>query len=161
MKKVSQVIFAGVMLGAIILPLQAQAEDAKIFPAALCREIGSDNSITYNSAGQVYNARLQAKHVVCPITRDTVKKKWNWIKVRVRDRHYSKNVSCRAYSRNIDGAGGWSRGASSAGSATGFQTLVLSAPGGQYNWGVYHVNCTLPGKYSSYQSGMAAIQLNE
>jgi hypothetical protein len=118
----------------------ARAQDAKTFPGALCQASGSSQGLYY-SWSEIANRTASAKSAVCPIVRDNVTQPWQLLAVRVRDRHDTQNITCVAYSRDLDGTTVWSQSQSTVGE--GFQTLTFNVPT-ESDWGTYTLVCQLP-----------------
>lgn len=132
------------ILAALVLSLggtsDAKAQDAKSFPGTFCQATGSVQDVYYSNS-EVANRTVASQSVVCPIVRDNVLQPWQWLAVRVRDRHVGQDVTCVAYSLNLDGNTVWSQTRSSAG--VGFDTLFFNVPL-EANYGTYTLVCQLP-----------------
>jgi hypothetical protein len=133
----------GVLAAVVLCPggtSGAEAQDAKTFPGSTCQASGSSQNLYYSSS-LLANRTASTQSAVCPIVRDNVTQPWQRLAVRVRDRHDTQNVTCMAYSRDLDGTTVWSQGQSAAGE--GFQTLTFNIPT-ESDWGTYTLVCQLP-----------------
>ena len=79
----------------------AEAQDAKTFPGSLCQASGSSQNLYYSSS-VLANRTASTQSAVCPIVRDNVTQPWQRLAVRVRDRHDTQNITCVAYSRDLE-----------------------------------------------------------
>lgn len=135
-------LLASVSQAAIVFPVGGSVQ-----PGANCRVIGTNqNALYYDSNGRVSNLTAQAVSVICPITRQNINDGWKNIKVVVADRHTSQNISCQAFSSQVDGAG-YSLTQTSVQYSPEwyqFETLTFGAPTFVRAAGTYYLTCTLP-----------------
>jgi hypothetical protein len=125
--------------------------DTKVFPATMCRQIGSTSTVYYDGHGRVLNPSTTASvTVICPIVRDASHDKWASVHVVVADRNPNENVTCTAHSNQTDGLG-WSSGPTDP-LPSGFsdlnwwasQILTFGPQTEERDDGTYFVSCTLP-----------------
>jgi hypothetical protein len=148
--------------------------DTKVFPATMCRQIGSTNTVYYDGHGRLLNpSTTAAVTVICPIVRDASRDKWASVHVVVADRNPNANVTCAARSNQTDGLG-WSSGPTNP-LPTGFydlnawasQTLTFGPQADERDDGTYFVSCTLPPRYylgistTAYDSGIYSYRIRE
>jgi hypothetical protein len=147
--------------------------DTKVFPATMCRQIGSTSSVYYDGHGRLLNPSTTAVTVVCAIVRDASRDKWASVHVVVADRNPNANVTCAARSNQTDGLG-WSSEPTNplpAGfydlNAWAFQTLTFGPQADERDDGTYFVSCTLPPRYYlgistiAYDSGLYSYRVRE
>lgn len=132
------------LLAAFVLYLGAtsgaEAQDAKTFPGVQCQASGSSQDLYYGTS-EIANRTTATKSAVCPIVRDNITLPWQRLAVRVRDRHDVQNITCVAYSQDLDGTTVWTQSRSTVGE--GFQTLTFNIPT-ESDWGTYTLVCQLP-----------------
>ena len=137
--------------------LSAEAADQKTFPGSMCQAYGSSQSMYYSNSA-IANRTAATRSVVCPIVRDNVTQPWQRLAVRVRDRHNTQNITCIAYSHNLDGTVVWSQARNTVGQ--GFQTLWFNVPV-ESNWGTYSLVCQLPPMQANVPSYLSTYLIQE
>jgi hypothetical protein len=135
----------------------ALAQDAKTFPGTFCQASGSSQDMYYSNS-EIANRTAATQSVICPIVRDNVAQPWQWLAVRVRDRHATQDITCVAYSQNLDGTTVWSQSRSSAGE--GFATLFFNVPLEQ-SFGTYTLLCQLPPMEANVPSYISTYAIQE
>jgi hypothetical protein len=135
----------------------AGAQDGKTFPGALCQASGSSQSLYYSNSA-IANRTAATRSAVCPIVRDNVTQPWQRLAVRVRDRHDTQNITCVAYSKNLDGTTVWSQNRNTVGE--GFQTLTFNVPA-ESDWGAYTLLCQLPPMQNNLPSYISTYFIQE
>jgi hypothetical protein len=114
------------------------------FPGSSCQASGSPQDLYYSGVS-VTNRGDSTRSAVCPLVRSNPLAGWSQIRVVVRDRHSTQNITCVAQARDPGGnaGSGWSQTRSSAGE--GNQILVFGPPGVAVpNGGPYVVVCSIP-----------------
>lgn len=120
----------------------AEAQQVQTFPGSSCQASGSAQDLYYSGVA-VANRGSNTRSAVCPIVRSKPAQGWSRIRVHVRDRHSTLNVTCVAQARALDGTAAWSETKSTAGE--GDQVLLFPAPGAAVpNYGPYTVICSIP-----------------
>jgi hypothetical protein len=145
--------------------------DAKVFPGAKCRQLGTSSTVRYDNNGRVLNpSTTSLVTVICPIVRDASTERWLAIDVVVGDRSSQNDVSCTAISAQKDGLyGGFNPETQKS---IGFnpewwkvQTLHFGSQSQERDYGTYFLSCTIPPRYSdatgSYESGIYSYSLHE
>ncbi|WP_437607346.1 hypothetical protein WMF20_42025 [Sorangium sp. So ce834] len=160
----SRTVFSTSMLGLLALASSlAHAADSKVFPATFCRQAGSSSAVSYDINGRVHNPTASTQTVICPIVRDVTDSKWNQLTVVVADRHYSENVSCRAWSAQTDGLG-WYQQTNTTGSFPDWwsaQELTFGTQPTERHDGTYYLECSIPPRYSGLDSGVLSYRITE
>ncbi len=134
----------------------------KVFPGTLCRQVGTNSLLDYDSRGRVFNPTDRKLSVICPIVRDTVLKQFGSVQVVVADRSENDDISCEAFSAQTDGLG-WSTSGKSIGYNPEWyqsQTISLRAPREERDFGSFYLVCTLPAKYLNKTSGILTYRLD-
>jgi hypothetical protein len=135
----------------------AEAVDQKTFPGAQCQASGSSQDLYYGNS-EIANRTAATQSAVCPIVRDNVTQPWQRLAVRVRDRHDTQNITCVAYSQDLDGSTVWSQNRSTVGE--GFQTLTFNVPV-ESDWGTYTLLCQLPPMQNNQPSYISTYLIQE
>jgi hypothetical protein len=121
---------------------RAEAQDFQTFPGSTCQASGSAQNLYYSGV-TVANRTNVASSAVCPIVRTNPTDPWLLIRVYVRDRHSTMNVTCVAEARTLTGTLSWSQTRSSVGE--GEQILAFGVPGvDPADFGPYVVVCSIP-----------------
>jgi hypothetical protein len=135
----------GAFLALAFLVVGAARADAQAFqtyPGSNCQASGSAQDLYY-SANTVANRNNATSSAVCPIARTNPTDPWLLIRVFVRDRHSTANITCVAEARSLTGTLIWTQSRSTV--AEGEQTLVFNAPGvDPADFGPYVVICSIP-----------------
>lgn len=159
------------------------ATDAKILPATICQawvpmELNSwdaevsemRNSIRYSVNGRIENANLtKSLTVVCPLVRDTVASRLNWLRVYFRDNHPGDGINengavrCRLRANNPQGTGHVAEDfdhsiAGDADSLDGDFEMGLSAASTD---GSYTLTCVIPPVFNGVRSSIGSIVIEE
>lgn len=138
-------------------------------PASQCVKWTNGDVTPTLSYSAIYNASSsQTMRVDCPVERTDfdgflhdagVEGSW----MRVVDRHYNSNVSCRlvSYSRNGNGSSSyWSTGTRySNGSSTNTQHLNTGSLGGENTYSHLYFSCLVPPTYSGNRSGLVTYKV--
>ena len=148
----------------VVSASNAQAINGKVYPGDMCQELGSKSFMRYGEGG-IHNDTTSARRVVCPLVRDTVKKKWKSLHVVVVDQHPTEDVTCRAYSAQRDGLG-WFQTNSSSEAKPGVQTLTFGSQKVERDYGSYYLICRIPAayypkKFSGRISRILSYRINE
>jgi hypothetical protein len=125
-------------------------------PATVCRATGTNNDLSYSNQGRISNPNSSDRYLICPLHRSTAYNE-RWVYVTARDRHYSRDISCTAFSTNDDGGSGWWGSESTSGSSTTYSTLTIDSRPYSYTFGTSYVRCTLPARYSGNNSSIARV----
>jgi hypothetical protein len=138
---IRQIGFA--VAAALLLVSASEALAAvKTFPGSHCQASGSAQDLYYSGVF-VANRGNNTRSAVCPVVRGNPVAGWSSIRVFVRDRHSTQNVTCVAEARDVAGNAAWSQTRSPAGE--GDQILAFGAPGAPVpNFGPYVVICSIP-----------------
>lgn len=159
------------------------ATDSKILPATVCQawvtmalntwdaEVSEmRNSIRYSVNGRIENANLtKPLTVVCPLVRDTVASRLNWLRVFFRDNHPGDGVNesgavrCRIRANNPQGTGHVAEDfdhsiAGNADSLDGDFEMGLNAASAD---GSYTLTCVIPPVFNGVRSSIGSIVIEE
>jgi hypothetical protein len=145
----------------------AAAGDTKVFPATLCVQEGSTNTVVRTGEGRVLNYSSSPVTVICPIVRDHTTAKWYSVAVVVADRSTAADVSCTAVSAQHDGLYGGFNPETKKTTGADFdwwvsQTLAFAPQSQERDNGTYFVRCTIPGKQPGWDpSGIYSYRIDE
>ena len=121
---------------------RADAQDFQTYPGSSCQASGSAQDLYY-SANTVANRNNSTSSAVCPIIRTNPSDPWLLVRVHVRDRHSTGNITCVAEARSLTGTLVWTQSRSTVGE--GEFTLSFGAPGvDPPDFGPYVVICSIP-----------------
>jgi hypothetical protein len=142
-------LFSRVRLGAVLAlaflavgASRADAQNFQTFPGSNCQASGSSQNLYYSGV-TVANRNNSTSSAVCPIVRSNPTNPWLLIRVYVRDRHSTGNITCVAEARSQTGVLSWSQTRSTVGE--GEQVLAFGAPGvDPADFGPYVVICSIP-----------------
>ena len=125
---------------------QVVSADQDNAPGAYC--MGTNDTLTVNTAGHAYNNTTSEITAVCPIERRELATKVKAL-VFVLDRHPDENVCCRLIARSPNGHTYQTAETCSSGSSSSekhFTTEELDYP---WTYAQFFVKCTLPPKSGS------------
>jgi hypothetical protein len=133
-----------VVAAALLVGASGAVAATQSFPGSSCQAAGSAQDLYYSGVSAA-NRGNNTRSAVCPLVRRNPVAPWTAIRVVVRDRHSTQNVTCVAEARDPAGnaGSGWSQTRSTAGE--GNQVLIFGAPGAAIpNFGPYAVTCSIP-----------------
>lgn len=142
-----------------------------ILPGSDCVKWRSSDPEPYLSASRIYNpSSTQWLRVDCPVVRTdfdsflhdaAVENSW----VRIVDRHYTINGSCKlvSFSHNTSGTTSyWATGTRyTSGSGTQAQHLNTGSLGGENSASHLYFSCYIPPRYSGNMSGLTTYYVNQ
>jgi hypothetical protein len=148
--------------------------DRKVFPATLCRPVGTTSTAEYDHLGRILNPSSTADlTVVCPVDRDATFSPWHSLDIVVADRNPVKDLTCQARSNQQDGFGWWHPITPVKTTGAKYEwwnhdVLTIGSPTQERDLGTFTIVCTLPPKYqtqgasniSSYRIAECSNQTN-
>jgi hypothetical protein len=140
---------------------QVHAVDGKNYPGSMCVRWSGTSTPVYNFSAIGNPSSTTWLYLDCPAVKDASNIASGW--VRMLDRHYSSNISCRLYSvyASTGGYYGWvTPVVSSTGSSANPQHRPFGGIGGN-SIAHYYYSCSIPPTYSGYVSYITSYQVSE
>ena len=160
MNWIKGIMTAGIAALSMSASLDANAADGKTFPGTFCKANSVGVSLDYRSTGKVRNPSNNTMTVVCPIVRDSMNGDIAKARIYVIDRNYYQNVSCTLRSLDKTGYSGWYQHKSTNGSSNVTKELAFSSRSA-WKYGMYFIQCSIPGKYDGHRSEIASYYMEE
>lgn len=161
------ILFAASLLALFMLiagALPALAADAKIYPGCMGVRYAGTSTPTYH-CGAIGNPSTSSYlYLYLPAIHDKIAGNINKSWVRVLDRHCSKNIRCRLYSRYSCGCGccGWTGPGPKYSWGCGCNPQVLNTGGVNANSiSHYYFSCRIPPKYNNRISYISSYYVRE
>jgi len=148
MKNINKIAIASVFVCAsLAVGTASDATPTRSYSGISCQPMQSSADGSRELNGGIYNQSTRWGDYLCPTVHQWAGALARQVKVRVIDKHSSKNVYCHAYSRTASGSSASWAGRGSTGFSTSYQTLTLSTAA--YGDGVSFLRCSVPERHTT------------